>query len=436
MDYQAAIDFLYNSLPAFERQGVIGYKPGLERVEQLAEAFGNPHRSLKCIHIAGTNGKGSTAHLLASVLQCAGYKVGLFTSPHLVDFTERIRIDGIPVDHNRIVDFVCRYQDMHLGIYPSFFELTTIMAFDIFARENVDYAVIETGLGGRLDSTNIITPILSVITNVDFDHTDLLGDTLESIAGEKAGIIKAGVPVIVSESAGVVRDVMQLTATLRHSPIFFADQSAEIVEADTLSGVYYTSSFGELRSQLTGACQLANARGVLEAIKALTRLGVNIPASAVRTGFASVMRLTGLRGRWTEISMPGGATLVYDTGHNPAGWRYTVERLRSVSGRLKMVLGFVADKDVASILGMISENLPHDTACYITQPESHRALPATDLCKMAQSAGLSVADCETSVCEAVRKAKEGIAPGDTLFIGGSNYLIGDWLSSLSPQAHP
>lgn len=436
MTYSEAIDFLFDSHPAFERQGADGYKPGLECVERLAEAFGNPHKHLRCIHIAGTNGKGSTAHLLAAILQNAGYRTGLFTSPHLVDFTERIRMDGVPVCHDEVVRFVERYQAKYSGIQPSFFELSTIMAFDIFRRNGADISVIETGLGGRLDSTNIIDPMLSVITNVDYDHTDLLGDTLEAIATEKAGIIKPGRPVIVSEApVPEVRRVFADRAARLGCEITFAEDVAEIQSSIPAEGEYRTATFGALHSALTGECQLANARGVLEAVKALRKAGLTISDDAVARGFAEVTLLTGLRGRWSEGRLPQGGRLVYDTGHNPAGWRYTVARLGRLGGQLHMVIGFVVDKDVRSILRLMARSLPAGTQYYFTQPDSHRALEATRLKAMAAEEGITGTDFGKDVDAAVAKAEEGIASGDTLFIGGSNYLIGQWLSSRSPRAH-
>lgn len=435
MDYQSTIDFLYGSMPAFERQGAEGYKPGLERVLELSRLFGDPHKSFPSIHIAGTNGKGSTAHLLASILQCAGYKTGLFTSPHLLDFTERIRINGKETDHRSVVDFVARFQKMTATVEPSFFELTTVMAFDIFVSANVDIAVVETGLGGRLDSTNILNPLLSVITNVDYDHTDLLGDTLEKIAREKAGIIKPERPVVVSEAQGGVKDVFLAMAKAAQSPIVFADCQNEILCANAQAGEYDTATFGKLYGALTGTCQLANARGVLEAVKMLREMGYTIPLQAVSDGFKLVTELTGLRGRWTEIALTNGHRLIYDTGHNPAGWRYTVSRLKNLPGRIHVIIGFVADKDVESILKLLADNMPSDTPYYITQPQSHRALNYETLADMARANKMKVVGEYADIEEAMIKAKEDAAVSDTLFVGGSNYLIGNLLSSRFLQAH-
>lgn len=435
MDYTDTLEFLYNSMPAFERQGSDGYKPGLERVEALAEAFGNPQQSFPCVHIAGTNGKGSTAHLLAAIMQCAGYRTGLFTSPHLQRFEERIRIDGLPIAPQQVVEFVDRYRAKALDIEPSFFELTTVMSFDAFAAEKVDIAIIETGLGGRLDSTNIVDPLLSIITNVDFDHTDLLGDTLDAIAREKAGIIKPGRPVVVSEAEGIVRLTLEAAAQEKGSRAVFAEDCGEIIAARPLEGEYQTKTFGTLRGALTGEWQLANARGVLEAVKLLRQMGCNIPDSAVAEGFLKVTDLTGLQGRWTERILPDGVILVYDTGHNPAGWRYIADRLSKRASRVHLVLGFVADKDVSAILRMLAQKMPEDTAYHLTQPDSHRALRVEQLAEMAAQAGLPVTSTNDAPTAAYDKAKEGAASGDTLYVGGSNYLIGGLLSSLSPQAH-
>ncbi|MDE6384093.1 MAG: bifunctional folylpolyglutamate synthase/dihydrofolate synthase [Paramuribaculum sp.] len=436
MNYADTLEFLYNSMPAFERQGSDGYKPGLERVKALAEAFGNPHKSFPCVHIAGTNGKGSTAHLLAAIMQCAGYRTGLFTSPHLEHFEERIRIDGRPITQEQVVEFVDRYRAKALDIEPSFFELTTVMGFDAFAAANVDIAIVETGLGGRLDSTNIVDPLLSLITNVDFDHTDLLGDTLEAIAREKAGIIKPGRPVVVSEANGIVRSTFEAVAQEKGARVSFAEDCGEIIAARPLDGEYETNTFGQIESALTGQWQVANARGVLEAVRQLRQMGYIIPDNAMAEGFLNVVKLTGLRGRWTERELSDGVRLVYDTGHNPAGWRYIVDRLSRRDGRVHLLLGFVADKDVSAILRMLAEKMPADTVYHLTQPDSHRALHVEQLAALASAAGIAVTSTSADPIVAYEKAKEGAAAGDTLYVGGSNYLIGGLLSSLSPQAHP
>ncbi len=424
MDYKQTIDYLFNQLPVFQNKGAGAYKPGLDTVTALAAMFGEPHKRLKTIHVAGTNGKGSTAHTLAAVLQSAGYKTGLFTSPHLLDFRERIRIDGKMIGEDEVTAFVGSYLSRADGLQPSFFELTTVMAFDHFARHGVDIAVIEVGLGGRLDSTNIITPLLSVITNISLDHTALLGNTLELIAGEKAGIIKPGVPVVIGEDSGV-RDVFSTKAGETGSEIIFAEDRAMFdgVVKTPLSITYKSTPWGDIEGELTGDCQTKNTTTILTALKKLSELGVKFTAGDVRRGFASVCSLTGLTGRWFKVS--DEPLTICDTGHNPGGWQYLSQQLRDVKSRLHMVIGFVNDKDVSSILGM----MPGDARYYFVRPSVERGLDANTLKNKALAHELEGRAFD-SVAEGYEKALSEAEEGDMIFVGGSTFVVADLLTLL------
>lgn len=425
--YKETTDFLFGQLAVFQRDGGSAYKPGLDTARALDDAFGNPHRRYRTIHIAGTNGKGSTAHTLAAILQCAGYRTGLYTSPHLVDFRERIRVDGKMIDGDAVVDFVNRYLDMELPLHPSFFELTMTMAFEHYANSGVDVAVIETGLGGRLDSTNIITPELAVITNISFDHTQFLGDTLEKIASEKAGIIKPGVPVVIGEADGTVRKVFEEKARSCGSDIVFAQDCGEITASDTDTcgnSVYTTASFGTITAELSGEWQRRNAATILEAVKQLRKAGFEIPDAAVAQGFAKVCELTGLEGRWMKVA--DEPLTVCDTGHNTGGWTLLAPRLAAHRGIKRMVIGFVNDKDIGSILEIMS-SIP-DAVFYFAQASVNRALPSGQLKEQAALRGIE-GESYPSVEEAYKKALADSGKGDMIFIGGSNFTVADWLSA-------
>ena len=429
MNYDSALDFLYNSMPRFDRIGADAYKPGLERTLALSAAFGNPHKGrFKTIHIAGTNGKGSTAHSIAAVLIKSGYKTGLFTSPHLVDFRERIRIDGQMIPREEVTRFVERYQSLNLDLEPSFFELTTIMAFEWFARADVDIAIIETGLGGRLDSTNIITPLLSIITNISLDHTSLLGDTPEAIAHEKAGIIKRGVPVVIGESHGAVREVFKQAATNNGCEIAFADTDMQLsgieYHADYIS--YPATPFGPIRGELTGKCQPLNMATILSAIIILRKSLPGINDKAVAEGLANVTQLTGLVGRWMTISQ--SPRVIIDTGHNPGGWQYIVSQLNSTKAATRhIVIGMAADKDVATIIELM-KNI-ENAQFYFTAPSTPRAMKAVELAAIAGNHGLS-GQAYLSVEEAYKKAVGNAGDHDIIFVGGSNFVIADLLNAL------
>lgn len=424
--YQEAIDYLYRQLPTFHREGPGAYKPGLDTARTLDRLFGNPSQKFAAIHIAGTNGKGSTAHSLAAILQKAGYRTGLYTSPHIVDFRERIRIDGQMIPENDVVDFVNRYEKLNPGISPSFFELTTIMAFDFFSRSGVDVAVIETGLGGRLDTTNIITPLLSIITNISPDHTSLLGDTPAAIATEKAGIIKPGVPVVIGRAENeCVRKVFIETAARAGSPITFAPTLEATPEVDGI--VYRNTPYGTFKGELAGLYQVENTATILTAISVLSQR-LDIPANAVTEGLTDVSRLTGLRGRWTKLA--DNPTTIYDTGHNPGGWERITSHLSSLSPKhIHLITGFVADKDVTSILHMIS-NLGMTEgitlSLYLTAPSTPRRLEAESLHALANECGL-VSKVFPDVKSALAAARSEAMRNDLIFIGGSNFLISDLL---------
>lgn len=431
MDYESTLEFLFNQLPVFENDGSSAYKPGLERVLALSEAYGNPHRRLRAVvHVAGTNGKGSTAHTLAAIFQCAGYRTGLFTSPHLVDFRERIRVNGRMIGVDEVVEFIERYQKQCVGLNPSFFELTTIMAFNHFVRENVDVAVVEVGLGGRLDSTNIVNPDLSIITNISLDHTSLLGDTCEAIAAEKAGIIKSGCPVVVGQSSGAVRAVFAEKASQVGAPIFYADSEPEIIkaasDARSMTEVYETLAFGTIVGELCGSYQPLNANTVLAAVRVLRKKGFELPDNAVKEGFANVCALTGLAGRWMKLGV--SPLVVCDTGHNPDGWRYLSLQVAELPGCRHIIVGFVGDKDVKEILKEIAR-FNADAMFYFTAPACHRRLPEDELLSIAESEGLAGKAFPT-VVEAYKQALADAGQSDSIFIGGSNYVVGELLATM------
>ena len=430
MKYDNAIDFLFNQLPAFERVGDSAYKPGLERVLQLSSIFGNPHKKLKhVIHIAGTNGKGSTAHTLASILQSAGYKTGLFTSPHLVDFRERIRVNGYMIPKERVTEFVKNYKALNLDLHPSFFELTTVLAFKWFVDMDVDIAVIEVGLGGRLDSTNIVSPDLTIITNISLDHTSLLGDSPESIAREKGGIIKDNVPTIIGSVTNSVGQIFKNLATQHNSQITFIEESNPILKVSKSNlGYHYTTiSDGQIIGELIGDYQPHNASVVLSAISKLREIGITIDSSAVSNGFYNVTSQTGLLGRWMKLSE--NPIVICDTGHNPGGWEYLVKQINNLPGKKHLVIGFVADKDVETILEMIAHNVSN-VSCYFTAPQCPRRLDATELKELAKKYFLN-GDSYENVCEAYKKALANCDKGDSVFVGGSNYVIAELLESLN-----
>ena len=412
MTYKETIEYLFNSTPVFEHVGASAYKPGLQTTEILDAHYGHPHKNFKTIHIAGTNGKGSVSHSLASILQEAGYKVGLYTSPHLIDFRERIRVNGIPVSEEYVIRFVEDFKLLNSKrihpLSPSFFELTTALAFKYFAEEKIDIAVIEVGLGGRLDCTNIITPILSVITNISFDHTQFLGNTLAQIASEKAGIIKHQVPVVIGETTKETRPVFENKAKEMDAPIFFAE------EIDR-------SECNQYEFELKGSYQKKNLRTILCATKRLPF----IHPEHIQKGLTNVCKNTGLMGRWQTLSTH--PLIICDTGHNVGGWKYLAPQISSVPcDRLHIVFGMVDDKDIRNVLSM----LPKNAVYYFTQANNHRAIPAQQVGVLAKEYGLS-GNTYPTVAQAYEEAKSSASEKDFIFIGGSSYIVADLLCHIS-----
>lgn len=412
MTYAETLDWLFEQTAVFQRDGASAYKPGLETISRLCEMIGNPQQRLRCIHIGGTNGKGSTASTLAAIYQAAGLKVALYTSPHLVDFRERIRVNGEMIPQAEVVDFVERWRSSGSKLQPSFFELTTAMAFEWFARREVDLAVIEVGLGGRLDSTNIITPLVSIITNISLDHTGLLGNTPAAIAAEKAGIIKPGVPAIIGYAPDPeVRAVFEKRAVEVGAPLEFAPAIEAVEQPD---GTWYYPN-GEIHGALRGRFQPRNAATVLTALRHLPPVSIE----AVRKGFSQVEQLTGLRGRLT-VMQSEPQLIVYDTGHNPGAWEYLGDELARMPRPLAIICGFAADKDVDTIL----RKMPTDATYYFCKPSGNRGLSADELRQKSARFGLQ-GRCFPSVKAALAEARTTLA--GSIFIGGSNFLIADLL---------
>lgn len=426
--WERTLDYLFDQRPAFERQGADGYKPGLETSLALDKLYKEPHRRFRIIHIAGTNGKGSTAHLLASCLQRCGYRVGLFTSPHLVDFRERIRVNGRKISRSYVMQWVSEYQKKDLGgLQPSFFELTSTMAFDYFAWRNVNVAVIETGLGGRLDSTNIVTPELSIITNIGLEHQQFLGNTLEEIASEKAGIIKHGQPVVIGRAEGVVRDVFEREAKRLYADIRFAQDRPEVLSAKHADGVLRieTVNYGTLDCELTGDYQIENTNTVLTALNMLKRLKYRIREKAVHEGFAHVIENTGLMGRWMRLGTH--PLVICDSAHNPAGIEQVIKQLKHEDyKRLHMVMGFMADKDVKSILNL----LPKDAVYYFTQAQTSRSMTVEQLQSLAAKCGIE-GSIYNNVSEALDAARNQANDEDLIYVGGSMYVLAELLTALN-----
>ncbi|ALD20913.1 bifunctional folylpolyglutamate synthase/dihydrofolate synthase [Hymenobacter sp. DG25A] len=428
MDYQETLAYLYAQLPMFQRVGAAAITKNLANTEALAAALGNPERKFRSVHVAGTNGKGSSSNWLAAVLQAAGYKVGLYTSPHLREFTERIKINGQDLTPEYLVQWVARWKPLFEHIKPSFFEMTVALAYEYFADEQVDIAIIEVGLGGRLDSTNIITPLVSLITNISFDHQALLGNTLPEIAAEKAGIIKPGVPVVISQTQPEVRAVFEQYASAVQAPLVFADEVYRVetigeTPADAEEQLVRVQKMGEPARELTiglvGDYQRYNLPGVLAVVDQLREQGFQITEEALQEGLRNVRRLTGFRGRWQILGQR--PLVVCDTGHNEAGIRSVVAQLRRLSyHRLHIVLGTVADKDVAAMLAL----LPKEAIYYFCQAAIPRALPAAELSTLAAGVGLS-GGVFGSVMQAVQAARAAAGPDDVVFIGGSTFVVAE-----------
>ena len=428
MTYNEATTYLFNSAPLFQNIGAGAYKEGLSNTNALDSRYGHPHRSYRTIHVGGTNGKGSVSHTLAAILQCAGYKVGLYTSPHLADFRERIRVNGQMIPEQRVIDFVTEEKAFFEPLHPSFFELATALAFLYFKEEKVDVAVIEVGLGGRLDCTNIINPELSVITNISKDHVQFLGDTPTQIAKEKAGIIKPGTPVVIGETNNnfEVRNVFITKSKEVGTSIKFADEESEILHSITQpqgGRKYQTKNWGVFNGELGGDCQEKNTATILCAVQTLIEQGYNIKDKHVHEGIAKVCSLTGLMGRWQRLGNEPLA--ICDTGHNIGGMQYIVGQLASTPHeRLHFVIGMVNDKDIDSVLGI----LPKDAEYYFTQASVQRALSAESLAIKAGKVGLKGVVI-TDVKEAYRKARQNATKDDLIFVGGSTFVVADLLKT-------
>lgn len=429
MNYRQTLDFLYHSLPVFQHIGGEAYKAGLDNITALEKALGDPHRKFRSVHVAGTNGKGSVSHMIASTLTAAGYRTGLFTSPHLKDFRERVRIDGEMISEQEVVAFVERNRETIDRIRPSFFEITTAIAFDHFARHVVDVAVVEVGMGGRLDSTNVIRPLLGVITNIGYDHTQFLGDTLENIAGEKAGIIKEATPVVVGESQPETKLVFVSRAKDQGAPILFADQMYRVAAQEPLPGgqrftieSLMDGARFDVESDLPGLYQRKNVLTALAALDVLNGSGgIGLTREHVRKGIAAAARSTGLQGRWQVLSQR--PLTVCDTGHNEAGIAEVAAQIaRQTYRRLYMVVGFVEDKDLSKVLPL----LPREARYIFTNAGIRRALPAEELARRAAAYGLA-GECAESVAEALSRARSQAGPDDMIFIGGSTYVVAEIL---------
>ncbi len=428
MTYQQTIDYLYAQLPMYSRIGAAAYKEDLHNTIALCNAIDNPQTKFKSIHIAGTNGKGSNSHMLAAILQQAGYKTGLYTSPHLKDFRERIKINGEMISQEFVVDFVERTKKISEQIQPSFFELTVAMAFDYFEKEKIDIAVIETGLGGRLDSTNIITPILSIITNIGYDHMDILGDTLEKIALEKAGIIKPGVPVVIGEYLPETKNVFIEKAKQCNARIYFAQDeyavqhinySMQWLSCDIKSIEHNITESFEL--DLNGLYQTKNLCTVLCADSILIQLGFSIKNADEKHALKNVKKITGLYGRWDVIS--SNPTIILDVAHNEDGIKQLLQQLSAVSGELQnihFIMGMVKDKDISKILS----TLPKNAQYYFTNAHIERAMPAKDLQEKAKAYEL-IGKKFDDVNEAVQMAKLNAAKDDTIIVCGSVFLVAE-----------
>lgn len=428
MTYQETCKYLYSQMPMFERQGASGYKEGLSNTLAMDDHFGHPHKSFATIHVGGTNGKGSVSHTLASILQECGYRVGLYTSPHLVDFRERIRINGTPISEEYVVEFVEQERSFFEPLHPSFFEVTTALAFKYFRDQNVDVAVVEVGLGGRLDCTNIIQPLVSVITNISFDHTQFLGDTLAKIAAEKAGIIKSGTPVVIGESHTETRPVFEAKAREMNSPILFAEDEPEVLTATMCQngGMHYeTRHFGDLDGDLGGLYQQKNMNTVLQTIHLLMHYGdgSRCDKSAISHAVANVAANTGLTGRWQQVS--DYPRVICDTGHNVGGWQYISRQLALVNcEKMHIVFGMVDDKDINTVLNM----LPKTAKYYFTKATTKRALNEDVVKAKAQEHGL-VGEAYPTVNEAYMAARHAASERDFIFVGGSSYVVGDFLKT-------
>jgi dihydrofolate synthase/folylpolyglutamate synthase len=440
LNYQQAIDFLYAQAPMFQQVGAKGYKTGLENTHFLDSHFGFPHRHYRTIHVGGTNGKGSVSHLLAAILQSAGYKVGLYTSPHLKDFRERIRVNGKMISKQKVSAFIAKNQQLITEINPSFFEITTAFAFKYFAEQNVDFAVVEVGLGGRLDCTNVISPLLSVITNISLDHTDILGDTLGKIAAEKAGIIKPKTPVIIGETQAETEHIFREKAAENGAEIIFADQEfsrrerkdergerkekneiyCEFQEKKSLRSLQNPlRPLREISCELKGIYQQKNLKTVLAAVEKLQKMGIKITKKSLKNGLENVISLTGLQGRWQILSK--NPTVVCDTGHNQGGISQVVEQISQQKfNTLHIIFGMVNDKKPDIVLNLLPKNAKY----YFTKAQLPRALNENILQAKAAEFNL-ISNAYQSVKQAIKAAKKAADKDDFIYIGGSTFIVAE-----------
>ena len=434
MTYQETCEYLYSQMPMFERQGASGYKEGLSNTLALDAHLGHPHQAYATIHVAGTNGKGSVSHTLAAILQESGYRVGLYTSPHLVDFRERIRINGLPISEQYVTAFVEQHRTFFEPLHPSFFEVTTALAFNYFRDRHIDIAVVEVGLGGRLDCTNIIQPLVSVITNISYDHTQFLGDTLAKIAAEKAGIIKPKTPVVIGETDSETRPVFEAKALEAGAPIVFAEDEPLVADAEIIpqGGMHYaTRRFGNFDGDLGGIYQQKNLNTVLHTVELLSKQGYLGTTSDKRTvgevtsAIGKVAKTTGLMGRWQIVQQK--PMVVCDTGHNLAGWQYLSQQLQATPCKEQhIIFGMVDDKDINGVL----ELLPRTARYYFTKADSHRAVSEQVVMTLAAQHGISGTAYPT-VAEAYHAALQQAGRDDMIFVGGSSYVVGDFLRILT-----
>jgi dihydrofolate synthase / folylpolyglutamate synthase len=426
MRYQEVLDYLYEKLPMYQRVGPPAFKKDLTNTLTLCCRLGDPHKKFKSIHIGGTNGKGSSSHMIAAILQQAGFKIGLYTSPHLKDFTERIKINGVTIPENHVADFVSRYRSLIEEVQPSFFEVTVVMAFDFFAREKVDFGIFEVGLGGRLDSTNVITPEVSLITNISYDHQDMLGETLEKIAGEKAGIIKPGIPVVIGSNQEEVIHVFQTSASANYSLIDIATDYYE-VQRKEITNSHITCAVFSRHSGITynfnigsgGFYQIKNLPGVIRVIDILIDKGVKINLHHIEKGLVDFQHLTGLKGRWQILQNKPLA--IADVAHNEDGLREVLKQLKSLDGgRYHFVIGFVKEKDVAKILPLF----PREADYYFCQASVPRAMPARQLSVLATAFGLK-GNVVENVNQAYRLALAESTDNDIIYVGGSTFVVSE-----------
>ncbi|PBQ33590.1 dihydrofolate synthase [Sphingobacteriaceae bacterium] len=432
MTYQQTLEYLFARLPMYQRVGAAAYKADLVNTIKIAEILGKPHLKLKCIHVAGTNGKGSSSHMLAAVMQSCGYKTGLYTSPHLTDFRERIKINGKMIPKNYVIDFVQKYKEPFEQIEPSFFEWSVGLALDYFANEEVDVAIIEVGLGGRLDSTNIITPKASLITNISFDHMNLLGDTLEKISKEKAGIIKNRVPVVISQYQSETAPVFNAIAKEQKAPIEYADKNYKILKHAISKGLMQVEVLNKkddskktYELDLTGIYQLKNLLGVLNVLEFVEKAGFLLQEENIKVALKNVCEITGLRGRWQKLGEK--PLIIADTGHNEDGIKQILENLKDLSfTHLHFVFGAVNDKDVSKILSM----LPKEATYYFVKADIPRALDENELASQAHKLKLKGSAYQT-VEAGLKAAKKAANKTDLIFIGGSTFVVGDALAALN-----